>query len=221
MKVNIQELLEQTGLEGERLYPGKKVVKRLTQPGEFKSHSVIYDWHNSDTLRIEVKAGLSGRTLDPKELAKYPVSFQADTYLDIEAANDDEDDEDDEGEEGSKGKSGGGGRKMKKKQEEKSSLSAFSKVVEGKIPSAGEITKMVVMGKEIAKQAMAAVLETLQAQIKHAKIAPTDLLAHAGKFVTKVTPPEFMKQKEGETYDTKYKYDREKNEVMFGAMTPR
>lgn len=217
MKVNIQEILESTGLN-EQLYPGKKVVKQLAQPGEFKSHCVVYDWHSQDTLRIEVKAGLSGRTLDAKELSNYPVSFQAATYLDIEASNDD--DEEEGSESGSSGKSGGGGKKPAKKKEEKTSLSAFSKVVAGEIPSVGDITKMVVMGKEIAQQAMGAVLESLIEQIKHAKIKPTEMLAQAGKFITKVTPPEFMQKKDGQTYDKVYKYDREKNEIMFGAMGP-
>lgn len=213
MNVNIQNLLEKLGLK-EKLYPGKKVVNKLQQPGENKSHAVVFDWHNSDTLRVDVRAGLSGKQLEPKELAKYPISFQAETYLEINTA---EDEDEGEGETG-KGKSGGS-KGQKKKKEERPSLSAFSSVVEGKIPSAGEITKMVVMGKNIAEAAIGAVLETLVAQIQHAKVAPTELLAHAGKFVTKITPPEFMTPKEGETYDKTYKYDREKNEPMFGAMS--
>lgn len=213
MNVNIQELLEKLGLK-EKLYPGKKVVNALQQPGENKSHAVVFDWHDSDNLRVDVRAGLSGKKLEPKDLAKYPISFQAETYLEIDTRDESDDGEDEQG----KGKSGGS-KGIKKKKDDRPSLSAFARVVEGKIPHAGEITKMVVMGKKIAEQAIGAVLETLVAQIQHAKVAPTELLAHAGKFVTKITPPEFMKPKEGEHYDATYKYDREKNEAMFGGMS--
>jgi hypothetical protein len=204
MKVNIEELLNDCGLD-EPVYPGKRLVQKLPQPGEFKSHSIVYDWRAPDLLRIEIKAGISGKTLDPKELANYPVSFQAPTYMEIEAENDNEDEE--ESGSGSKGKSGGGGKKPKKKKE---SLKAFASVVEGKIPSTGDIKKLVVMGKEIAENAMGAVLGALSEQIKHAKIAPTELIAKASDLVTKYTPPSFLQPKGDE--DVKYKYDRTKNE---------
>ena len=83
MQVNIEEFLKECGLD-EPLYPGKKVVKKLPQPGEYKSHCVVYDWRNPDKIRIEVKAGLSGRDLPAKELAKYPVSFQSPTYIELD-----------------------------------------------------------------------------------------------------------------------------------------
>lgn len=83
MEVNIQEFLEQCGLE-EQLYPGKKVVKKLPQSGENKSHCVVYDWRNPDKIRVEVKAGLSGRDLPPEELRKYPVSFQSPTFIELD-----------------------------------------------------------------------------------------------------------------------------------------
>lgn len=83
MQVNIKEFLEECGLE-EQLYPGKRVVKKLPQPGEHKSHCVVYDWRDPSKIRIEVKAGLSGRDLPPKELKKYPVSFQTPTAIEID-----------------------------------------------------------------------------------------------------------------------------------------
>lgn len=214
MKINIQEFLDHCGIDDEKIYPGKKLVRKLRQPGEFKSHCVVLDWHHADVLRIEVKAGLSGRTLPLSELKKYPVSFQAPTYIDIRTANDDEREEDEE-EEGRQGRAsgGGGGRKMKKKLQG-DMVSAFSTVMEGKVPETGSVQKLVVMGKEIAKQSYAQVLEKLAEQIKQTKIMATDLLAEAGKYITKYTPPAFMKPTGGE--DKVYKYDRMKNEPMFG-----
>lgn len=83
MHVNIQEFLDTCGLN-EPLYPGKRVVKKLPQAGEHKSHCIVYDWRNPEKIRIEVKAGLSGRNLDPADLRKYPISFQSPTYIELE-----------------------------------------------------------------------------------------------------------------------------------------
>jgi hypothetical protein len=86
MLVEIQDFLEDCGLD-EPLYPGKRVVKKLPQPGEFKSHCVVYDWRDADKIRIEVKAGLTGRDLPPSELKKYPVSFQSPTYIELDVGD--------------------------------------------------------------------------------------------------------------------------------------
>ena len=185
MKVNIQDILKDCGLE-DQLYPGKRVVSKMPQTGEFKSHCVVYDWRTPNTLRLEVKAGLHGSDLAPKDLKKYPISFQSPTYVDIftgsEAGNQNEkrkDEEEGDGEASGKGGSGGG-RAPK-------AFAAFSQVVEGKIPSAGEIRKMVVMGKTIAKEAFASVLSALAAQIKSLKVTPVNILANIAK-VTKIAP---------------------------------
>ncbi len=232
MQVNIKEFVEQSGL-GEPFYPGKWVVKPCPQPGEFRSHCVVYDWRDPSRIRIEIKAGLTGRDLPTKDLLKYPVSFQAPTYVEIDVqtgdmrtvtrhvvANDDNDDEDES--KGGKGKSGGGGKHPAKKAErdETASLSrmSFSSAVEGVLPEMGKVVEMVVMGKKIAEEAYENVMSRLTTQIAHAKIATTDLVAAAGKLVTKFMPPSFMKPKGDET--KAYKYNREKNEPMFTGMLP-
>lgn len=81
-KVNIQELLTKAGLD-EPFYPGKRVVKKLPQQGQFKSHCIVYDWRDPKKIRVEVKAGLTGRDLPKKELAQYPISLQAPTFVEI------------------------------------------------------------------------------------------------------------------------------------------
>ena len=88
------------------------------------------------------------------------------------------------------------------------------KVAEGVIPGAGEIVEMVVMGKEIAKEAFGQVFETLANQIEKLKISPTDLLAKASDLITKYTPPAFMEAKGDE--QVAYNYDRDKIGPMFG-----
>lgn len=226
MQVNIKEFVEQAGLE-EPFYPGKRVVKLCPQPGEFKSHCVVYDWRDPAHIRIEIKAGLTGRDLPTTDLIKYPVSFQAPSFIEIDvesgemrtlarqddAANDDDDDDG----KGSSGKSGGGGKRPAKKSFSRSMLS-FASAVEGVLPESGKISQMVIMGMKIAEEAYHSVLNKFFVQVEHAKISATDLMSAAGKLVTKFTPPAFLKPKGDE--DKVYKYNREKNEVMFTGMMP-
>lgn len=215
MHVQIREFLDHAGVE-EQIYPGKKLLVKCAQPGEYKSHCVVIDWKNPDLLHLEVKAGLSGHDLKPVDLKKYPVSFQARTFIEIATGQDNAEDEDEGEDTSSSGRGGGGGKKPKVKKLSDSGL--FSRMAEGKIPEMGDIRKMVIMGKEIAKESYAQVMEKFAEQIRHMKIATTDLMAEAGKFVTRYTPPAFMKARGDEV--AKYKYDREKNEIMFGGMTP-
>ncbi len=206
MDVNVREILENSGIE-EQFYPGKRLVKACPQPGEFKTHCVVFDWRDSKRIRIDLRAGHTGLIMKPQDLKHYPVSFQAPTYVEI---NVDDSDEDEDGET-SRGKGGSGDSKGHKKKAKKS-LNAFSDVVKGKIPDAGQIEKMVVMGKEIAKEAYGAVMDKLTSQIKQAKVIATDILAQSGKFIKTVEPPAFMEKKDGVNYDSKYKYNRERNE---------
>jgi hypothetical protein len=217
MQVHVKKFLEESGIT-EPFYPGKRLVHSMQQTGEYKSHCVVLDWRNPEKIRIEVKAGLSGKDLEPKKLKYYPVCFQTPTYVDIEIINDNEDQEDEEGKSSGKGGSGGKGMKKKSLESMKTLASeAFGSVVEGKTPDLGKIVEMVVMGMKISAEAFGNVMGKLTQQINHAKISATDLLASAGKFVTKYTPPAFLKPKGDET--AKYKYDREKN-ADIGYRTP-
>jgi hypothetical protein len=226
MKVNIQDFLRQAGLD-EAFYPGKRVVKQCLQPGEFRSHCVVYDWRNPDLIRIEIKAGLSGRDLSTEELLNYPLSFQAPTFFEIdvlkgtmakvEKFSDAEDEEDSDGEK-SKSSGSGGKKPVMKKRDNSLSILSFASAVEGSIPSAGEIINMVVMGMKIGAEAYDKVSASFFKQVSHAKIVATDLMAAAGKLVTKYTPPAFLKPKGDE--QKLYKYDRVKNEAMFTGMAP-
>lgn len=222
MQINIKDFIDQSGLE-EPFYPGKRIVKLCPQPGEYKSHCVVYDWRNPELIRIEIKAGLSGRDMPANDLVRYPVSFQAPSFIEIDvntgemrSVEGSTDDEDEESGTGSKGKAGGGKRPAKKKSG--LSLSSFATAVVGLLPENGIVSQIVIMGKEIAESAYASVLHKFETQIQHAKISTSDLMAAAGKLVTKFTPPAFLKPKGDE--NKVYKYNREKNEVMFTGMMP-
>lgn len=207
MQLNIKKFLEEAEIT-ESIYPGKRFVKSCRQAGDYKSHCVVIDWRDPSKMRIEVKAGLSGKDLEPKRLKYYPVSFQAPTYVDIEIVNDNNATEDDEDSKGkASGKKGGGGKGLKKGLN--SMANAFGEAIEGKIPEIGDIVDMVIAGTEIAKDAYGRVMEKFAQQIQHGKIAATDLLAKAGDYVTKYTPPAFMKPTGDE--QATYNYDREKN----------
>ena len=220
MQVNIQELVQETGLD-EKIYPGKKLVKKYVQPGEYKSHCVVFDWR-SDVLRVELKAGLTGRDLDLSDLKKYPVSYQAPTFLEliadkeVEAKTEDEDEEDEEG----KGKSGGGGKKPAMKQLEDSdlSLSAFDKATDGDVPEMGQIEKFVVMGKEIAQEAFGQAFENLKEQLHQTKVMAMDIMNGVSDVIKKVTPSGGLEAKGNE--QIQYKYDVEKTAALFGGMSP-
>lgn len=206
MQLDIKQFLEEAEIS-EAFYPGKRIVKQLRQAGDFKSHCVILDWRTEGKIRIEVKAGLSGKDLEPAKLKYYPVSFQAPTYVDIEVVNDNEETEDEEETaRGSSGK-GGGGKGLKKGLN--SMMSAFGDAIEGKVPDFGEIVDLVVAGTEIAKEAYGKVMDKMAQQLAHGKVAAAELLSKAGDYVTKYTPPEFMKPTGDE--QATYKYDREKN----------
>ena len=174
----------------------------------------MLDWRNPEKIRIEVKAGLSGRDLEPARLKYYPVCFQTPTFVDIEIVNDNEEDDEEEEGKASGKKGGGGGKKPAKAKEGLEGMKAlasdaFGSVMEGKVPELGDIVQMVVMGTEIAQEAYGRVMGQLAHGIQHMKIAATDLLASAGQLVSKVEPPAFMKPKGDET--VKYNYSQEKN----------
>lgn len=212
MKMNVKEFLQEAGVT-EPFYPGKRLVHACRQPGEFKSHCVVLDWRHPEKIRMEVKAGLSGRDFDAKELKNYPLSFQMPTYVDIEVLNDNKDKKEDE-EEGksTQGSQGGGGKQPKKSLSDMKSLasSAFGGVAEGtNVPMLGKIVEMVVMGKKIAAEAYGNVMGVFAKQIAHAKIGTTELLAKGADLVTKYMPPSFMAPTGDEQKN--YKYDREKN----------
>ena len=216
MQVDLAKFLEEADIT-EAFYPGKRIVKPCKQTGEYKSHCVVLDWRTPDTIHIEIKAGLSGKQLAPENLKNYPVCFQMPTYVNIKVTNDndqnEDDDDDDEEGKSSKGKSGSGGKKPAKKKKKLEDIAMiaerFGKTAEGNIPSLGEITEMVVLGVEMAKNAFATAFSELTKQIGHAKVSATELLAKTSNLVKRVAPPGFLKPKGDET--EKYKYDREKN----------
>lgn len=83
---SVEEILSFAGLSPDEFYPGKRLVIPLKQVGEYRSHCVVYDWRHPEKITVEVKAGLSGKNLQPKELAKYPVSLQAKTLIEFDVS---------------------------------------------------------------------------------------------------------------------------------------
>ena len=165
MQVNVNELIEASDLK-EPLYQGKRVVKKYPVAGDHKSHCMVFDWRDQSLLHVELKAGLTGRDLEPKDLAQYPVSFQARTFVDIETANENEDEEE-SGTSGRSGKGGGGKRPAKH---------AFSKALDAEHAEHGKIKRMMIMGKEIAQEAFAVAYENLKEQLHQTKIAAMDMM---------------------------------------------
>ena len=222
MHVNIQELVDETGLD-EKIYPGKKLVKKYVQPGEFKSHCVVVNWQG-DNCRVELKAGLTGRDLDLSNLKNYPVSYQAPTFIELITDSSfkehDENTEDEEEEEGTSGKGGGGGKKPAEKKLEDSdlALSAFDKATDGDVPEMAKIEKFVVMGKELAQDAFAQAYENFKEQLQQTKVMALDIMKNVGDIIQKATPGGGLEAKGNETVN--YKYDADRTGALFGAMSP-
>ena len=188
MHIHIHEFLARCGLT-EKLYPGKRHVQKLPKPGEHRSHCVEYDWRDPGVLHMEVKAGLSGRTLPVKDLKKYPVSFQSRTYVEFALARSGHAEAvagiPQDGEAETEGKTGDGGGQAPRRR-----AHAFSDLVKGSVPDAAQVRRLVLMGKEIAQAAMPAVLDSLAAQIHSLSVAPVNLLAAVSR-VTRVAPGGF------------------------------
>jgi len=217
MRVNIKELIKATG-EKLSLYPGKKEVICYEQPGKFKSHCVALDWRTSDTLKVSLLAGLSGKKLEPNELSRYPVSFQAETYLEVNTSNHSEllNEEDDDEEK--RGSSGGGGKKPATKKRNEASLNAFDQATDGAVTEHGIIEKFVVMGKELAQEAFASAFENLKEQLSQTKIMAMDIMKNLDNAIQKVTPGGGLEAKGNENIG--YKYNQERNAALFGAASP-
>lgn len=222
MTVNIAQFLEDANLE-DSLYPGKRVVKTCILPGDHKSHCVVFDWRNPEELMVEVKAGLSGKTLAPEMVKRYPVCFQTPTYVKIAVVNDNraQEDEDEDSDDTRGSGSGSGGRKPAKRKKTLAEIALisdrFGTSAKGKLPLLGKITDMMVMGVKIAKDAFDATFAELSHQINRARVSATEILSKTGTFITRVQPPSFIKPRGDET--VKYKYDRLKN-ADIGYKTP-
>ncbi len=211
MLVNILEFLDHADIK-EALYPGKRIVKSCKQIGEYKNHCIVIDWRDPETIQLNIRPGLSGKILAPEITKQYPVCFQMPTSVKISVPGKiKKKKEDDDEEEKGKSSGGGGGIKLAKKKLEDVEFigSRFEKSVQGKIPKLGEIKEMMIMGREIAKEAFGIAFTELTKQIAHAKITVTEILAKAADLVTRVEPPSYIKPSGQET--EKYEYDRDKN----------
>lgn len=219
MQTNIKQLVKEAGLS-EPLYPGKKLVKKYAHPGEYKSHCVVFDWRNSDVVKVQLKAGLSGKDMDLSDLKNYPVSYQAPTHFCIETSYEDIEEEEEEGE-GGQGSSSGGSDGLTATSLEDADISssgAFGRVSEGLIPSAGEIVEFVVMGKELAQEAYGPALENFTAQMKQAKVMAMDLLKGIDNVIQRATPGGGLAPKGNEAIQ--YEYSADKTNSLFGGMSP-
>jgi hypothetical protein len=209
--LHIIDLLKSIGIN-EQFYWGKRIVKSLPQPGSFKNHAVVANWIEREKIRLELRAGLSGKTLSAKELANYPLQFQSETFFELHV-------EDQSEKEDSKGKTGKGGKGSVshafKRRDPDALRNSFWDARSEKIATCAKLSRGVVMGMEIGRDALERVFDQFCEQVRHARVLATDLLASAGKAITRFTPPPFMAPRGDE--DKVYKYDREKNETMFGV----
>jgi hypothetical protein len=84
MRLSAEEFLEKTGL-GEALSPGQIKYKHHVGEKPGTSYTMVYDWKTDpNKIRVELRPGLTGLAPDKKDLGKYAVWLQSETYLELD-----------------------------------------------------------------------------------------------------------------------------------------
>jgi len=87
MEMTAREFLAETGLK-EPLAPGQMKVKKHPGKNPSTSYTMIYDWKTDpDKIRVELRPGLSGQMPDKKELSKYALWLQAETFWELDMSH--------------------------------------------------------------------------------------------------------------------------------------
>ena len=82
--ITAEDFLKKTGME-EPMAPGMIKYKHVTGDKEGGSYTVVYDWRsNLDKIRVEVRAGLTGKNPPKEELKNYAVWLQTQNYLELD-----------------------------------------------------------------------------------------------------------------------------------------
>jgi hypothetical protein len=82
--ITAQEFLKKTGME-EPMAPGMIKYRYVTGNKEGGSYTIVYDWRSDpDKIRVEVRAGLSGKMPPKEELKNYAVWLQTQNYLELD-----------------------------------------------------------------------------------------------------------------------------------------
>jgi hypothetical protein len=80
------DFLKKTGME-EPMAPGMIKYRYVTGDKEGGSYTIVYDWRsNTEKIRVEVRAGLSGKMPAKEELKNYAVWLQTQNFLELDLA---------------------------------------------------------------------------------------------------------------------------------------
>lgn len=82
--ISAEDFLKKTGME-EPMAPGMIKYRYVTGDKEGSSYTIVYDWRSDPSkIRVEVRAGLSGK-MPPKEgLKNYAVWLQTRNFLELD-----------------------------------------------------------------------------------------------------------------------------------------
>lgn len=78
------DFLKKTGME-EPMAPGMIKYRYVTGDKEGGSYTIVYDWRsNPDKIRVEVRAGLTGKMPPQETLKNYAVWLQTQNFLELD-----------------------------------------------------------------------------------------------------------------------------------------
>ena len=82
--ITAADFLKKTGME-EPMAPGMIKYRYVKGDKDGGSYTIVYDWRsNPEKIRVEVRAGLSGKMPPKEELKNYAVWLQTQNYLEFD-----------------------------------------------------------------------------------------------------------------------------------------
>ena len=82
--ISAEDFLKKTGME-EPMAPGMIKYRYVTGNKEGGSYTIVYDWRsNPEKIRVEVRAGLTGKMPPKDELKNYAVWLQTQNFLELD-----------------------------------------------------------------------------------------------------------------------------------------
>ena len=87
MQITAEEFLKKAGMEG-NLLPGQLKMKKHPGKNPSTSYTLVYDWKTDPhKIRINMLPGLSGKMPDKKELSKYALWLQSETFWELDLSD--------------------------------------------------------------------------------------------------------------------------------------
>ena len=85
--INAQDFLQKAGMD-EPMAPGMIKYRHVAGDKAGTSYTIVYDWRTDlNKIRVEGRAGLTGKMPDTKDLKNYAVWLQTQNYLEFDLSD--------------------------------------------------------------------------------------------------------------------------------------